>query len=211
MCGIVAYSKLNNIYKSNSKNFLKSLIYYSKIRGVHSFGCSYYLEDSNNFKTEKFTNIDLFFKWFDCLNFEKVSKFIYHNRYSTFGSSFEDELEIQPVVKKDISLCFNGVISQESIENIEKNLNVKFETKNDGELFLLNYKNRKEFIKNEEVSFSGVWLKENYLHCLRNKKRPAYIFKDYSFFLASTKDIFIRSSFDKNSVYELTPFEEISM
>lgn len=208
MCGIVGYASANDFTKSDFEKLLK-LIKQSNIRGIHSFGCSFY-DSNNNIQTYKFIDFKDFESWYNSefINLH-IKKFIYHNRYSTFGANHKDLLEIQPINVGSISLCFNGVLSQKDLTSLQKHLGVDFVTKNDGELFLVNYNDRLNFIS-EENSFSGVWLLNGNMYCLRNNNRPAYKYNtDKNLIICSTKDIFVRAGFNKEEISEVEPFKEI--
>ena len=71
MCGIIGYSSKESV-NEHYELFYK-LINESKIRGLHSFGISYYDQNIITKKYKKISDIIL----------PKKNKIIFHNRYTT--------------------------------------------------------------------------------------------------------------------------------
>ena len=193
MCGVIGYS----CDKPEKKHFdiLYSLVYQSKIRGLHSFGFSYY---KNGLITKKYHSIDQ-------VKLPFANKIIYHNRYSTSGD-YKNHENNQPIALEDIALVFNGVLDMRKKKEIEKSYNIKMQTDNDGEIIIrlcnLDKYSIQHFVSNTNGSFAGMFLtKNNELFAIRNKNRPLWILKyEGATFYASTRDIFIRV----NNLFEPT-------
>lgn len=186
MCGIVGYCSKEPT--ETDSEILHKIILQSKIRGLHSFGYSYY-DNNNILKTIK--KFD-----FSHIKLPKSKKIIFHNRYSTSGD-YNNHNNNQPIDLIDICLVFNGVIDMRTKEEMQNYYKIKMTTDNDGEIPLQlygnNYKKIADFIKNMKGSFAGLMLTQNKLLAIRNQNRPAWVL-DYngSKFIASTEDIFKR-------------------
>jgi glutamine phosphoribosylpyrophosphate amidotransferase len=181
MCSIIGFKGEYN------EELLEKIFFNSRIRGLHSFGYSYY--DLQGLKTKKFLDYDLFLK---SINKNAPNLFVAHFRYSTSGD-YKILENNQPLVENNTSICFNGVISQKSKDEMELEYQMKLQSDNDGFILLNNYENE-DFIKKNNISFACVGLKENKMFALRNNKRPLYIFTDEkNTIICSTKDILDRS------------------
>mgnify|MGYP003132745107 CR=1 FL=1 len=188
MCGVVGFS-CNNATEENY-NILYDLITQSKIRGLHSFGYSYYNDKIITKKHHQLKEVIL----------PKASKIIYHNRYSTSGD-YMDHNNNQPLQLDNISLVFNGVLDMRTKQEIEENYNIKMQTENDGEIILqkckYNIEEIKKFVETTNGSFAGLFLLNNKMIAIRNKNRPMWRLEHLNaVYYASTKDIFKRV--DKN-------------
>tara|TARA_R100001086_G_scaffold149480_1_gene79398 strand:+ start:1682 stop:2287 length:606 start_codon:yes stop_codon:yes gene_type:complete len=183
MCGVVGYSSNKSIEKHYK--ILQSIIQQSKIRGLHSFGYSYY---DKKIITKKYYNIDK-------VVFEKTNKIIYHNRYATSGD-YKDPTNNQPIEYKDKCLVFNGVLDMRTKQEMQETYNITMNTDNDGEILLQKCNNKKDiidFVKKTTGSFAGIIMQQDKIYAIRNKNRPLWQLKtDNATFYASTKDIFKR-------------------
>ena len=197
MCSIIGFN--SEIFDAE---LVSKICYNSRIRGLHSFGYSFF-KGSNNI-VKKFLRYEDFKS--SLLN-DKPLKFIAHFRYSTSGD-FENEINNQPILKDNMSLVFNGVIDMSSKKSMEIKYGVELETENDGELALI-----KKIEGNESLeklirgkTFAGAFLDENEIYVVRNNNRPCYIgFVDNCKILASTKDILKRSGV--NEIQPVKPYE----
>ena len=202
MCGVVGFS----CKKPNKENIsiLNELIIQSKIRGLHSFGYSYF---DGSIQTEKHHDIN-------SVKLPMSNKIIYHNRYSTSGDYTNHENN-QPIHNKEMSLVFNGVIDMATKEEIESKYNIKMKNDNDGEIILntcgTDISLIKKFVTETTGSFAGIILtNSNKLLAIRNSKRPLWQLNYLDcIYLASTRDIFkrVNSSFQpiqlkENIIYE---------
>lgn len=167
------------------------LIHESKIRGLHSFGYSFF-ENGITTTVKTFTlpdNLKLFAK-------SSTNGFIYHNRYSTSGD-WHSEINNQPITQDNVSVAMNGVISMSPRNEYEKEYNIKCHTDNDSEIFLqllLQGKNPEEIINSIGGSCAVVWLVDNKVYAIRNAHRPLHYFKkDNAIFVCSTADIAYRA------------------
>ena len=195
MCGIIGYSS-NNPTEEHF-DILQKLILQSKIRGLHSFGFSYVKDGLKTVKKTDVADIKL----------PMVNKLIFHNRYSTSGD-YKIEKNNQPIISKNNTVVFNGVLDMSSKLEMEKKYNVNMYTENDGELISLlcgtDKEKIKDFITTTSGSIAGMQLTDkNKLYLFRNENRPAWILKHKNaIFIASTKDIFQRvdASYNPESV-----------
>ena len=189
MCGIIAYKTKNKTLEH--LDILLKLIYESKIRGLHSFGYSYF-ENSIMTTIKSFsipTELKTFYK-------SQSTEFIYHNRYSTSGD-WHSEMNGQPITHRDISIAMNGVISMKPRNEYEKEYGIKCFTDNDSEIFL---KLLEKNISPEDIihqiggSCAVVWLDGNKTYAIRNPHRPLHYFKKGdAIFVCSTADIAYRA------------------
>jgi len=193
MCGIVGFSG-----KMNRETMYKVLVE-SSVRGLHSFGYSYY---DKILTTKKFLDFD------DAINSlfsDYPSLFIWHNRYSTSGVVDLDNA--QPIHKGNLSLALNGVISGDSKEDMESQFGFTLITENDAEVLVSKIDDIKDFSKGKTIA--AVWLKDGKLFAFRNNFRPLYLHKENdSNIFYSTSDIGKRSGLDglliaSNEIYEI--------
>jgi len=184
MCSIIGFC---GVYQ---KDILLSIFENSKIRGVHSFGYSYY--DNGVINTKKFLNYDDFIS---SINKKKPNLFIAHFRYSTSGD-YKVAENNQPLTDGNVSIAFNGIISQKSKLEMEAQYGVNLKGDNDGYL-LLNKIDDENFITSNSITFAVVGLKDSKLFAIKNKKRPLWQYKGDKFTLiASTNDIMKRAGID---------------
>lgn len=202
MCGIIGFS----CKKPSEENIsiLNELIIQSKIRGLHSFGYSYY---SSLIQTEKHHDIA-------SVKLPMSNKIIYHNRYSTSGD-YKNHANNQPIHNKEMSLVFNGVLDMGTKEEIESKYNIKMKNDNDGEIILntcgTDINLIQKFVTETTGSFAGIILtNSNKLLAIRNTKRPLWELNHLGcIYLASTKDIFkrVNSSFEPTQLKENIIYE----
>lgn len=195
MCGIIGFSTKKPSYKNY--NLLNKIVEQSKIRGLHSFGYSFY---NNNLNIKKFHNLTE-------VNLPITNKIIYHNRYSTSGD-YQNHDNNQPIYINDISLVFNGVIDMGTKEEMEKRYSISMQTDNDGEILIKKCgfdKNIiKDFVKNMKGSFAGLLMHKEKVIFIRNERRPAWMVKKHdAVYVASTRDILLRAD------EALEPYETI--
>lgn len=199
MCGVVGYSCSDP--KKEHYEILKEIICQSKIRGIHSFGFSFYDEEVI---TIKYHNIE-------DVQFPNANKIIYHNRYSTSGD-YKNHDNNQPIAIGNISLVFNGVLDMRTKQEMEQHYGIEMETDNDGEIVLRlcgsDPDKIQEYIRNTKGSFAGMLLTEdNKLIAIRNENRPLWkLSYDNAEFYASTRDIFKRVDQSFNPI-ELEPYK----
>lgn len=202
MCGVVGYSCSNP--KKEHYEILQAIIRQSKIRGLHSFGFSFYDQEV---VTIKYHDLDK-------VEFPPANKIIYHNRYSTSGD-YKNHDNNQPIAIGNISLVFNGVLDMRTKQEMEEHYKIDMETDNDGEILLRlcgsDPNKIQEYVQNTTGSFAGLILtQDNTMYAIRNKNRPLWVLNHSgAIFYASTRDIFKRvdSSFEPqelepNKVYE---------
>jgi len=187
MCGVATVLKKKPLNKKE-KNIFIEIMKQSSIRGLHSFGFAHI--EKNKIKIKKFHYIEKAIQYFE----NKISDdFIYHNRYSTSGD-WKNHKNNQPISYKNNALVFNGVISMKQKHEMEKEFNIKMNQDNDGEIFLQNIKNPMKFLKNNKISFAGLYFKKGEIEVVRNNLRPLwYSIQSEAVFIASTKDILKRS------------------
>jgi len=185
MCAVIGYYSEEPCEKD--KKMLEELLYQSKIRGLHSFGLTF----ENNFILSTIKEFEV-----GSINIPKTTMLMAHTRYSTSGD-WKSKENNQPLKLDDSHLVFNGVIDMATKKEMEKKYNIKMKSNNDGEIFL-HYLNQGvepvKIIKDLKSSFSGIFIKDNEIYCLRNENRPLWrVVIGKSVFVASTKDIFLRS------------------
>lgn len=199
MCGVVGYSCSDP--KEEHYEILKAIIRQSKIRGLHSFGFSFY---DSGVQTLKYHDIEE-------VQFPLVNKIIYHNRYSTSGD-YKDHANNQPIAIGDMSLVFNGVLDMRTKAEMEADYGITMETDNDGEIVLKlcgsNAQKIQEYVQSTTGSFAGLILtQDNVMLAIRNKNRPLWMLNhDNAVFYASTRDIFkrVNTSFEPE---QLEPYK----
>jgi glutamine phosphoribosylpyrophosphate amidotransferase len=195
MCSIIGFQ---GVYETD---LITRLCYNSRIRGLHSFGFSFY--QNGKLQVKKYLNYD---KFLTDLNKHKPNKFIAHFRYSTSGDYKKIENN-QPLIYEDQSIIFNGVISQKSKDEMQEEFQLKLTAENDGFVLVQKYDDL-EFIKNRNISFAMIALSDNKLIALRNNNRPLHCYQDKKkTVFASTKDILIRSGLLQST--ELTPLQKM--
>tara|TARA_R110000744_G_scaffold275082_1_gene388041 strand:+ start:1418 stop:2020 length:603 start_codon:yes stop_codon:yes gene_type:complete len=184
MCSIIGYSG------EYEKELVEQIMFNSRVRGLHSFGYSFF--EGGNIKCKKFLNYKAFLT---SLNKDEPTKFIAHFRYSTSGDYLSEENN-QPIFKDNTAMVFNGVIDMGSKTEMEAKYNTKLKTCNDGEvalnIFNKNTEDLKEFIKNK--TFAGLFLRDNKITAIKNSLRPCYLGSKKGIkVICSTKDILIRA------------------
>lgn len=195
MCSIIGF---NGIY---DKNLIEKLCFNSRIRGLHSFGFSFY--DKSILTTKKYL---IYNDFIADLNLIKPNKFIAHFRYSTSGD-YKIIDNNQPLTHHNYSIVFNGVVSQKSKTEMEKEYGIKLKFDNDGYILLEKY-NDENFVKAKDISFAMIALFNGKLIALRNENRPMHYFQDNkTIVFASTKDILSRSGLLISN--ELMPYKKM--
>ena len=179
MCSVIGFRG------KYDEDLLNKIFLYSRIRGLHSFGYSFY---NPELTTKKFLSYESFLS---SIHNDRPNLFIAHFRYSTSGD-YLNENNNQPLQSEDISIAFNGVISQGTKEEMEERYDIKLPADNDGYILLKKY-NDTEFL-NSDITYASVGLKNNKLFGLRNERRPLW-FKEREdgVIISSTSDILTRS------------------
>jgi glutamine phosphoribosylpyrophosphate amidotransferase len=118
-----------------------------------------------------------------------------HTRYSTSGD-WQTAENNQPVVVCGGGLIFNGVISMKTKPEYEREYCQKYETENDGEIFLRRV-DKRAFLREMGGSFAGIWAGKSGWFVGRNERRPLWAAREKTtVFIASTRDMFARSNID---------------
>jgi glutamine phosphoribosylpyrophosphate amidotransferase len=184
MCSIIGFS---GVY---DRDLLTKVFENSKIRGIHSFGFSFY--EAETLITNKFLDYNQFLS---SIHEKAPNKFIAHFRYSTSGDYKETENN-QPLSNTKTSIAFNGIISQKTKAEMEQEYNMSLQGDNDGYL-LLHKMDDPEFLSSKSITFAMVGLSGGKLIAMKNAKRPLYIAeKNGMQIIASTNDILKRSGID---------------
>jgi glutamine phosphoribosylpyrophosphate amidotransferase len=163
----------------------REMLSQSMIRGKHATGIAWI--ENDNIKTyvmpetaEDFTLPDI-----------ETNTIIGHCRYSTSDLEYN-----QPVFSDKVAVAHNGVITQADPETWEETYNLKFTTKCDSEIILRTWENQSHPLK-LHGSMATLLIdtrQQNALHFFRNEQRPLYYAAtENTFFIASTKDILLRS------------------
>ena len=199
MCGVVGFS--SDEVTQEHLDLLNGLIAQSKIRGLHSFGYTYY---DGEFITNKYFDMSE-------LDGRSFQKLIYHNRYSTSGD-YKDHNNNQPIEGDEIHLVFNGVLDMGTKEEMELKYDIKMNTDNDGEILIKKCGSDKEkikrFVEDTTGSFAGLILtRSNELLAIRNPNRPLWkLNHEGAVYFASTRDIFKRVD-DSLEPEQLNPYQ----
>jgi len=179
MCSVIGFRG------KYDEDLLNKIFLYSRIRGLHSFGYSFY---NPELTTKKFLSYESFLS---SIHNDRPNLFIAHFRYSTSGD-YLNENNNQPLQSEDISIAFNGVISQGTKEEMEERYDIELQADNDGYILLKKY-NDAEFL-NSDITYASVGLKNNKLFGLRNERRPLwYKEREDGVIISSTSDILTRS------------------
>lgn len=194
MCSVIGYKG------KFQPELVKKLLYNSRIRGLHAFGYSFYL--NKELTTRKFLDYKSFEQ---SICEEKPDLFIAHFRYSTSGD-YKVIDNNQPLQQNNVCIAFNGVISQKTKEEIEEEYKVVLKNDNDGYL-LIQKLNDVDFLSKKNISFALVGLQLDRLFFMRNEKRPLHLFEsDDLKVVASTKDILERSGIEKSVLLKSNQF-----
>lgn len=189
MCGIVGFFSKNT--NKEHISLLKRLLVESSIRGMHSYGISYVVEDS--IETIKSLELKQIIE-----SLPTSGGIIFHSRYSTCYGDYKNLINAQPIeVEGSISIAINGVISMKPKEEYEKEYDVKCISDNDAEIFaraLQKGITPNEFLSMPCGSIAAVYIKNNNIYAIRNNYRPLhwFNFKD-SAYVVSTKDVVVRA------------------
>lgn len=187
MCGVIGVS-LSEVTKPNLE-LIKEVFHQSMIRGKHATGLSYVKD--NKIKTIKNgVPVTEFFKTInlsECINEDGSLYLIGHIRYSTSDIRYN-----QPFSNGNISICHNGVISQED----PSEWSYKCQTSNDSEMILKSIEHNNhplEDFADKSMSVCSI-SSDKTLSCFRNHERPLwYSLLSNGIIFTSTKDIAIRS------------------
>lgn len=228
MCGILGYHS----YRTTEKELeiLAKLFKESVIRGMHAYGFAIgspgeeLIVERHFDLRESLISLTLLMKEF----INKECLVIAHCRYDTSGDWKVLENN-QPIVSRKNILVFNGVVRMSTKEEYEMEFGEFYKTDNDGEIVLrileqsqnnVPVEERKDGIlnlcKESRVSFSGIYYVDGKSVAYRNKKRPLYISETKeqnsetsTRWIASTKDIFLRSGF--SDCQEVAPFSMVEL
>lgn len=203
MCGVIAFRSKT----PNPLHLLKAhkIFIASRIRGIHAFGYSY-IDQAGKMGTIRVADLTSLGNSLVGLGSRPPTSLIGHNRYSTSGD-WREMSNNQPIVIRyageSVSLVFNGVISQKTKPDYEKEYGETYVTENDGEIFLRKVAdgdNYVDFVARGRFSFAGAWLNpDGEILALRNHRRPLYSATfEGGAFIASTEDIFRRVGEFKN-------------
>lgn len=194
MCSVIGYKG------DFDTELVKKLLYNSRIRGLHAFGYSFYL--NNELTTRKFLDYKLFEQ---SICEEKPNLFIAHFRYSTSGD-YKLIDNNQPLQQNNVCIAFNGVLSQKKKAEIEEEYQIVLKSDNDGYL-LIQKLNDVDFLMKKNISFALVGLQLGKLFFMRNEKRPLHVFEsDKLKVIASTKDILQRSGIENSVLLKSNQF-----
>lgn len=200
MCSIIAYKG------EYDKDLVEKICFNSRIRGLHSFGYSYY--DGDCLVTLKYFTYEDFVK---SLNGNKPKKFIAHFRYSTSGD-YKEQKNNQPIQIEGTSMVFNGVLDMGTKHEMEEKYDCSMITENDGELAILKKLESDDILKTflQERTFAGAFLDKKKIQVIRNENRPCYLGKYNGILIvASTRDILQRSGVENFEELEPNKFYKL--
>ena len=191
MCGIIGVY-LKNITNQQLHQISK-LIMQSGIRGIHATGISYFKNNKVNTLSEhKSSSKFLIGKKLEDYTDDGNLYLIGHTRYSTSDLKYN-----QPIGNNTMAISHNGVISQENPKLWNNIYNLETTTTNDSELIFASLK-----ANNDPLTLGGSMavcvLANKKLTAFRNHERPLWRCElPNGIVFASTKDILMRSGFDK--------------
>jgi len=177
MCAIIGFISKNPGVEAI--NTLKKLFIESRIRGKHAYGFT------TGQQTVKVHNLKTLL---DAINSPNV--LIGHCRYSTSGD-YKNHMNNQPLNFNDEHMVFNGTIDMGTKPEMEKKYGIEMKSDNDGEI-MLQSQSRPELLRGN-ITFAGLFLKDQTVYAVRNKHRPAYWAEKHgAVYIASTADIMKR-------------------
>lgn len=204
MCGLIGFT---GRFSKDVIHNLKSIMRESSIRGLHASGFAFSLNDGG-IKLKTFDEpinrlADHFYDYVELSNPEDGDKFnfIAHARFSTSCIGWN-----QPIGDEELAIAHNGVITQADSSEWEKLYGYKCTGKNDSELLFHCIKEGSSPMeKFPSASISALILNRRELKYIANGKRPLWsVTTDSGVYFASTRDIFVRAGFDKDSCVKLT-------
>ena len=198
MCGVIGVS-LKNVTREDLE-LVDRLFRQSMIRGKHATGVSY-------LKEEMITTIKKTMNACDFMDDHQIEnwvdddklRMIGHVRYSTSDLRYN-----QPFQNEYVAISHNGVISQDpAVWEFET------ETKNDSELILRAFENKKHPLEiYADRSMAVTRISHKSLVGFRNHERPLwYTERENGLLFASTEDILKRSGVD-TPILQCEPFVE---
>lgn len=191
MCGIIGVY-LKRITAEQIQQIAK-LILQSGIRGIHATGISYVKNNEiHTISEHKSSSKFLIDKKIEDYTDNGNLHLIGHTRYSTSDLKYN-----QPIGDNNMTISHNGVISQENPELWNNIYNLETKTTNDSELIFASLKANKDPLT-LGGSMAVCVLSNNKLIAFRNHERPLWRCElPNGIVFASTKDILMRSGFDK--------------
>jgi len=189
MCGIIGVY-LKNITERQLA-IIEKIIIQSGIRGVHATGISY-CKDGKITTNSSHTASPDFMKELSLKDYVDKDGGLYliaHTRYSTSDLKWN-----QPIGDSKLSICHNGVISQESPKKWKKLFGLNTKTTNDSELIYSCIKSGKHPLQYFDGSMAVCTLADKKIVAFRNHERPLW-FQQFAngIIFASTEDILFRS------------------
>lgn len=199
MCGIIGVY-LKNV-TPRQLAIIEKIIIQSGIRGVHATGISYLKNGKITINSSHTASPD-FMKEIslkDCIDADGGLYLIAHTRYSTSDLKWN-----QPIGDSKLSICHNGVISQESPKKWKKLFGLNTQTTNDSELIYACIKLGKDPLEYFDGSMAVCTLTNKKLVAFRNHERPLwYSTLKNGIIFASTNNILIRSGLKNNIKCEM--------
>jgi len=164
VCGIIGFE--SNRVTEYHLDKLRKVMLESEIRGKHASGIAWYVDGKLDYLTSEksisdISNLPLLTT--DLLN--KDVKLIAHARYITSGGLH------QPIVKFNMAVVFNGVVTQEPVSNWSYNC----PSENDAELIIHSLKKGNcPFIEFPTMTGAYLVLRNGKLEYARNGYRPLW-------------------------------------
>lgn len=225
MCGIIGYWPAESYDPMDVKERVNDLFWQSRARGTHAAGFSVLrpLELVTRVSSNPEELLDtLWSLWVPSY------PLIMHTRYSQSGDWREmrnnqpihDGKRLDDGARLEISVAMNGVIHMGTKEEFEQAFNVQCASYNDADVFVqrvLEGQPAEDFIKELSGSFAGVWFErrtaektiQTGMRAMRNTRRPMWASNEQGMWVASTYDIFRRSSF--NAIAQVPPDTLVSL
>jgi glutamine phosphoribosylpyrophosphate amidotransferase len=214
VCGVIGFVGRGN-FGRETRQLLCGLFEHSVVRGMHAYGMAYGQVGKPLTVRKSFCVEDIC----SLIAEEPFNAVLAHTRYSTSGDWRVLENN-QPVCSGDDLLVFNGVVRMCPKAEYEKEFQEGYATDNDGEIILKllcvggkpALDKLGELLSSQNVSYAGVHYIGGKIFALRNENRPLW-FSHFGggYFVASTKDIFVRSGFDLRFCQEVLPHKRLAL
>lgn len=190
-------------------NTLLNVFHESSIRGLHATGLSYVKFGQVHTIKEPISAKQFQFNFHDYINEDGNLYLVGHCRYSTSDLEFN-----QPIANSELSICHNGVVTQELPDHWKSLYGYDCETRNDSELLLhtvIAGKSPLDVWGDESLSVCELH-SDKTLRVYRNGKRPLYQTKlENGFVFTSTKDIAARSGLPVDATTKLSLNEYVTV
>lgn len=195
MCGVIAYFS-PRANAADAASVLR-LFLESKVRGRHAFGLAWH--DGFELRTLRAHNqAPVVAQVIATVRSSLGSPCVLvgHTRYDTSGD-WRTLANNQPLHINNVALAFNGVIDMRTRAEWEAETGERFETENDGEMFIKHLVSGGDPVAfvSARGSFAGCWFEDRRAFVLRNSYRPLWygVSPSGATLIASTRNILLRA------------------